>query len=680
VTSRFCLALVLAVPAIVGAGSAAPATKLSTSGAIVFSSDRDGDWDIYAVNADGTGLRQLTHNDVEDSSPLPSPNGKLIAIFSEQGGLVVMNADGSGRRSLRDCGLIPQSWSPDSTRLACEGSGGEGVAVADLARGTVTALSARGDELAWSPDGRTIAYVDAGLWVVPADGGSPRRLSRRSMYERPSWSPDSRRLAYAGSVGTGLDLFTIAADGSAERRLVKNIETFGTSWSPQGSVIAFTRSVGRGHVAAIYTVRAEGTGSRRVTPSSGGESSTGPSWSADGSELLYERQRYLGARDGDVFVISPGARAGRALTRPFPTGGTNGEPRWLTGPSLATTPKPGPRTMSLPTARTLAFPVIQTVAADGAHAAIAYGGCGIAVWEPLARRTTRLPSACNSETNRGQIVLAGTRVAWIGESFGNTEDFTELMTLRVGDRRAARMSATSAYSSDGFSTLDGGSSLAGLHGGGGTIAFTMSRYDKASETDRAWLLLAGRGVKCPGVSGRRDRCRRLSGGDVGVTAAVDGGRVVTIAPDGTVRLLATSGKVLRTWSLGPGVEAVRLQARTLAVQKGSSLVLYDTATGAMMGTRPLADDGGQPARLLDVHGDLAVYETGGAVHLLRLSDGRDRALAIPRAAPPFDAQLESSGLFVYWNRMFSSRPGRFAFVPLRTIVATIAASASRSTR
>jgi hypothetical protein len=73
------------------------------------------------------------------------------------------------------------------------------------------------------------------------------------------------------------------------------------------------------------------------------------------------------------------------------------------------------------------------------------------------------------------------------------------------------------------------------------------------------------------------------------------------------------------------------------------------------------------ATLLDVQDGLAVYVTGGAIHLLRLADGRDRALALPRSAPPLDARLDSTGLVVSWTRMDDRRPGRVTFVPLRAI-------------
>ena len=113
--------------------------------------------------------------------------------------------------------------------------------------------------------------------------------------------------------------------------------------------------------------------------------------------------------------------------------------------------------------------------------------------------------------------------------------------------------------------------------------------------------------------------------------------------------------------------AARLRGRAVAVQHRSSVDVYDAVTGAKKHTIQLAANEGVAPRLLDIQGDLAVYATGGAIHLVRLSDGKDRALTLPGGAPELDAGLERQGLFVSWNRMYSRRPGRVAFVPLRAV-------------
>ena len=79
---------------------------------IAFDSSRDGDLEIFVMNADGTGVTQLTDNDDYDGFPVWSPNGKQIAFMGNRDGdreIFVMNADGSNVVSLGQQG-IPSSW------------------------------------------------------------------------------------------------------------------------------------------------------------------------------------------------------------------------------------------------------------------------------------------------------------------------------------------------------------------------------------------------------------------------------------------------------------------------------------------------------------------------------------------------------------------------------------------
>jgi len=97
--------------------TATPTTTTTTpestsSGKIAFQSDRDGDNEIFVMNADGTGVTQLTDNDDWDRVPVWSPNGKQIAFVSDRYGdneIFVMNADGSNVVSLGQQGYAT-SW------------------------------------------------------------------------------------------------------------------------------------------------------------------------------------------------------------------------------------------------------------------------------------------------------------------------------------------------------------------------------------------------------------------------------------------------------------------------------------------------------------------------------------------------------------------------------------------
>ncbi len=70
---------------------------------ILFADDRDGDLEIYVVNADGTGMRALTDNDTRDFFPTWSPDGSTIVFTSNRDGamaLYLMDADGGNQRRL----------------------------------------------------------------------------------------------------------------------------------------------------------------------------------------------------------------------------------------------------------------------------------------------------------------------------------------------------------------------------------------------------------------------------------------------------------------------------------------------------------------------------------------------------------------------------------------------------
>ena len=95
---------------------------LTTAGRIAFHSDRDGNQEIYVMDADGSNQTRLTNNGAEDSEPVWSPNGSKIAFMSDRDGnfeIYVMNADGSNQTRLtNDHGQekLPR-WSPDGSKI-----------------------------------------------------------------------------------------------------------------------------------------------------------------------------------------------------------------------------------------------------------------------------------------------------------------------------------------------------------------------------------------------------------------------------------------------------------------------------------------------------------------------------------------------------------------------------------
>jgi type II secretory pathway pseudopilin PulG len=98
------------------------AAARAQAGRIAFISDRDGNDEIYVMNADGSGVTRLTNNPAYDGWPAWSPDGRRIAFASNRDGnpeIYVMNADGSGvtRLTNNPADDWAPSWSPDGRRI-----------------------------------------------------------------------------------------------------------------------------------------------------------------------------------------------------------------------------------------------------------------------------------------------------------------------------------------------------------------------------------------------------------------------------------------------------------------------------------------------------------------------------------------------------------------------------------
>src|SRR5207247_1175602 len=109
-------ALILVALACSGSDSTGPSAA-PPLGTIAFVSARDGNQEIYVMNADGSGVSRLTNTPATDIDPAWSPDGRRIAFASDGDGthriydIYVMNADGSGVTRLSDSGREP-AWKP----------------------------------------------------------------------------------------------------------------------------------------------------------------------------------------------------------------------------------------------------------------------------------------------------------------------------------------------------------------------------------------------------------------------------------------------------------------------------------------------------------------------------------------------------------------------------------------
>jgi Tol biopolymer transport system component len=196
-------------------------------------------WTIWLMNADGSRTQQLVRNSFNSFNPAWAPDGEKIAFQSQREGnfdIFVMNADGTGQRNLTRNPAsndgVP-SWSPDGRKItflrwdAADASGGIYLMNADGSGLRRLASDATGHYGApdWSPDGRRIAFERArDIYVMNADGSRERNLTPTSEHDfAPAWSPDGRKIAFARSrddipVGANIEIYVMNADGRAISR------------------------------------------------------------------------------------------------------------------------------------------------------------------------------------------------------------------------------------------------------------------------------------------------------------------------------------------------------------------------------------------------------------------------------------------------------------------------------
>lgn len=141
-----------------------------------------------------------------------------------------------------------------------------------------------------SPDGSLIAISDktfygkSCIYVLPAEGGMPERVTTNMPSYWHGWSPDGRELAYCGIRNDEFDIYTISVDGGEERRLTFGEgRNDGPDYSPDGQWIYFNSS--RTGLMQIWRMHPDGTGLERMT--SDGYGDWFPHPSPNGEKVLF---------------------------------------------------------------------------------------------------------------------------------------------------------------------------------------------------------------------------------------------------------------------------------------------------------------------------------------------------------------------------------------------------------
>jgi len=263
---------------------------------IVFQSDRNGNTDIYVINADGSGETRLTDNSFRDWVPCWSPDGTKIAFVSGRNGndeIYVMNADGSAQTRLTDNSFrdLAPCWSPDGTKIAfvSDRDGNDEIYVMNADGSGQTFLTqnpAKDGYPNWSPDGTKIAFQsnrngNTDIYVMNADGSAQTFLTQDpAKDEYPDWSPDGTKIAFQTSraPNSKSTIHVMNADGSDPTRLGNERQDAFPSWSPDGTKIAFATF--RDFNTEIYVMNADGSDQTRLTNNLAQD--TAPDWQAFG--------------------------------------------------------------------------------------------------------------------------------------------------------------------------------------------------------------------------------------------------------------------------------------------------------------------------------------------------------------------------------------------------------------
>ena len=156
---------------------------------------------------------------------------------------------------------------------------------------------------AWSPDGRSIAFVadlaqfDLSIWRIPAGGGQAQLVHGFALGsgggDTPTWSPDGNKIAFTGTRGTTTQIVVADLNTGQSIQITNTPDgAYDPAWSPSGDHIAFVVREDQEH--NIWMAAPDGSGAQRLF---GGGLKRAPTWSADGEVMIYLGQ------DGDSFEL-----------------------------------------------------------------------------------------------------------------------------------------------------------------------------------------------------------------------------------------------------------------------------------------------------------------------------------------------------------------------------------------
>ena len=287
--------------------------KPLTTEKIVFSSNRNGNFEIYMMNPDGSQQVRLTNHRASDLGPVFSPTGEEILFVSNRSGerdLYIMRADGHGERPV------------------------------------FRTAPAYRDYPAWSPDGKKIAYIQLDreakqtiVYTAKADGSLVNRVVEIKNVGGagngdPAWSPDGTEIVYVvhGEIhwASRQIRFINLKDRKQETLLPDDIPRMSQPvWSPVHNKIAFVWYRPEHHQQSIFIVNRDGSGLQQIAD----VLALSPAWSPAGDELVYSQVTGNGTQ---IFKINLVTHDVTQLTHD----GSNYAGNWFDPSALSVSPQP----------------------------------------------------------------------------------------------------------------------------------------------------------------------------------------------------------------------------------------------------------------------------------------------------------------------------------------------------
>ena len=323
--------------------------------------DEENNIDVYIMDADGSNQQRITTDPKEDWYPAWSPDGKKLAFVSMRHEtrdqddcedkcnteIYMVDIDGNNLTRLTDNSYMDYYpiWRPEVSTHVARIVPTKTPSILDIQFGSSNdqimyfaqdnqdinlylinldgqsetgKIIGEGSEAVWSPDGKSIAFVNQyQIYIMDADGNNIRQLTNISGHPwRPAWSPDGQKIAFVVSG----EIFTINIDGTDQEKIDLGEGSFSNpAWSSDGTRIAYMKdSDGFSFAYSLYVANIDGSERSEITNIA--YYSTAPDWSPNDQWIAYDCYE----EDWQVCLITPDGSQQKILTHER----INGEPHW----------------------------------------------------------------------------------------------------------------------------------------------------------------------------------------------------------------------------------------------------------------------------------------------------------------------------------------------------------------